>query len=46
MEKLKYIQNFEKLGVGLFVHFGLYSIVGKGEWYKAFHKVDMKGRVF
>ena len=33
MEKLQYIEEFEKLGFGLFVHFGLYSIVGKGEWY-------------
>ena len=33
MKKLQYIENFEKLGFGLFVHFGLYSIVGKGEWY-------------
>lgn len=33
MEKLQYIQDFKKLGFGLFVHFGLYSIVGKGEWY-------------
>ena len=33
MEKSQYIKNFEKLGFGLFVHFGLYSIVGKGEWY-------------
>ena len=29
----EYIENFKKLGFGLFVHFGLYSIVGKGEWY-------------
>lgn len=29
----EYIKNFEKLGFGLFVHFGLYSIVGQGEWY-------------
>ena len=42
MEKLQYIANFEKLGMGLFVHFGLYSIVGKGEWYKTAHGVDMK----
>ncbi len=28
-----YITRFERLGFGLFVHFGLYSIVGKGEWY-------------
>lgn len=33
MKKSKYIAEFEKLGFGLFVHFGLYSIVGKGEWY-------------
>ncbi len=33
MEKLSYIENFERLGFGLFVHFGLYSVVGKGEWY-------------
>ena len=42
MEKLQYIENFEKLGMGLFVHFGLYSIVGKGEWYKSAHDIDMK----
>lgn len=30
----QYIKDFEKLGFGLFVHFGLYSIVGKGEWTK------------
>ncbi len=30
----KYIQDFEKLGFGMFVHFGLYSMVGKGEWAK------------
>ena len=42
MEKLQYIENFEKLGMGLFVHFGLYSIVGKGEWYKSAHGIDMK----
>lgn len=28
-----YIKKFERLGVGLFVHFGLYSIVGEGEWF-------------
>ncbi len=27
------IKDFENLGFGLFAHFGLYSIVGKGEWY-------------
>lgn len=29
----EYIRRFERLGMGLFVHFGLYSILGKGEWY-------------
>ncbi len=32
---MTYVENFEKLGFGLFVHFGLYSKVGKGEWYLA-----------
>jgi len=31
--KPQYIANFEKLGFGMFVHFGLYSMVGKGEWH-------------
>jgi alpha-L-fucosidase len=26
------IYNFEKLGFGMFVHFGLYSVLGRGEW--------------
>ncbi|MBQ7907407.1 MAG: alpha-L-fucosidase [Clostridia bacterium] len=26
------IKSFEKLGFGMFVHFGLYSVHGKGEW--------------
>ena len=29
----EYIREFQKLGLGLFAHFGLYSAVGKGEWY-------------
>ena len=32
---MNYVERFEKLGFGMFVHFGLYSIVGKGEWYLA-----------
>ena len=36
----KRIKEFEKLGFGMFVHFGLYSIVGKGEWYKCIHHVS------
>lgn len=30
-----YIKRFENYGFGMFVHFGLYSIIGKGEWAKA-----------
>ena len=28
------IKAFEKLGFGMFVHFGVYSVLGKGEWSK------------
>ena len=27
-----YIKEFEKLGFGMFVHFGLYSLLEQGEW--------------
>ena len=27
-----YIERFKKLGYGIFVHFGLYSVLGRGEW--------------
>lgn len=30
----EYIQRFQKMGLGLFVHFGLYSVLGKGEWHE------------
>ena len=33
MRNYQYVKDFEKLGFGLFVHFGLYSRVGKGEWF-------------
>ncbi len=33
MKKEKYIADFENLGFGLFVHFGVYSMIGKGEWH-------------
>ena len=29
-----YIKDFEALGFGMFVHFGIYSMVGRGEWSK------------
>ena len=28
----QYIKDFENMGLGMFVHFGLYSQLGKGEW--------------
>lgn len=35
----EYVKRFEKLGFGMFVHFGLYSILGKGEWAKCIHEI-------
>lgn len=36
------IKDFEKLEFGLFVHFGLYSIMGRGEWALNACKIDPK----
>lgn len=36
----QYIKDFENLGFGMFVHFGLYSVLGKGEWAKHLLKID------
>ena len=35
-----YIKEFEKLGFGMFVHFGAYSVYGHGEWAKACLKIS------
>ena len=35
-----YIKKFEKLGFGMFVHWGLYSQLGKGEWVLFIDKLD------
>ena len=35
-----YIENFKKLGFGIFVHFGLYSQIKMGEWYENAYQVD------
>ena len=35
----KYIADFEKLGFGMFVHWGLYAQLGRGEW--VFHQENM-----
>lgn len=37
----QYIKDFEQLGFGMFVHFGLYSQVEKGEWYQGLYGVPV-----
>lgn len=45
--KPEYIKRFEKLGVGLFVHFGLYSNFGIGEWtYKCSPEEDLNASTY
>lgn len=36
----QYIKDFEQLGLGMFVHFGIYSQMGCGEWVQKLHGVD------
>ena len=35
----QYIKDFENLGFGMFVHFGIYSVLGKGEWAKRLQEI-------
>lgn len=43
MRNFDYVYDFENKGFGMFVHFGLYSVVGEGEWYlSANPKADRK----
>ncbi len=35
------IKAFERLGFGLFVHYGLYSVLGKGEWAMRFGNIPL-----
>ncbi len=37
-----YLSHFESLAYGLFVHWGLYSQLGKGEWVKKWHEIPME----
>lgn len=37
----KYIADFEKMGFGMFVHWGLYSQQGRGEWTFTQHNQNM-----
>ena len=39
---MDYVSEFEKKGFGLFIHFGLYSVKGKGEWYKNVYQVPQE----
>lgn len=39
---LRYIADFEKLGLGMFVHWGLYSQLGAGEWTYKLHGRSME----
>ena len=35
----QYIKDFENFGLGMFLHFGLYSFIGHGEWVKFLEKI-------
>ena len=39
---LKRIEDFESLGLGMFVHWGLYSLLGMGEWTYHIHGRKME----
>ncbi len=36
-----YIKNYESLGFGMFIHWGLYSQLGEGEWIYYFNQMNM-----
>ncbi len=35
------IERFEKLGYGMFIHWGLYALLGQGEWVQHLRKIPM-----
>ena len=37
-----YIENFEKRAFGMFIHWGLYSALGRGEWVYSAEKMNME----
>lgn len=41
-EAKPHVKNFEQLGFGMFVHFGLYSQLAKGEWAFSIHRLNME----
>ena len=36
----KRIYDFERYGMGLFVHYGLFSLMGEGEWVQNAKNID------
>lgn len=40
VEKKQYILDFERKGLGLFVHYGVYSLFEQGEWVQNLHNMD------
>ncbi|GKQ43443.1 alpha-L-fucosidase [Companilactobacillus sp. RD055328] len=36
------VKRFENYGLGLFIHWGLYSIIGAGEWVQEIHNVPVQ----
>lgn len=40
MLPLKRVREYEDLGLGLFIHWGLYSYLAQGEWTESIHKLD------
>ncbi len=41
-ERKKYIADFEQLGFGMFIHWGLYSQLGQGEWIYYMKHMEME----
>ena len=35
----QYVKDFENMGLGMFVHFGIYSTLAQGEWVMHQHKI-------
>ena len=35
------VARFERLGYGMFIHWGLYALMGQGEWVQHLRKVPM-----
>lgn len=41
LKPLPHVAEFEKLAYGMFIHWGLYSLLGKGEWAQMILKLPM-----